>query len=125
MAFLTQAARKNALDGLTINYVLLHDGVPGDNGASNQITGTEQSITLAAATDYQTNDAQRQPSADIEYTELNANQSVTHVSFWEGDPAVDGTFKAWAALTGDTEANSAGEFTITATDSRIYASMLA
>jgi len=74
MAFLTQAARKNALDGLTINYVLLHDGVPGDTGASNQITGTEQSITLAAATDYQTNDAQRQPSADIEYTELNANQ---------------------------------------------------
>ena len=124
MSFITQAARKNALDGMTINYVLLHDGIPGDTGVDNQIAGSEQAITLEAATDYQTNDAQRQPSEDIEYTELDANQSVTHISFWEGDPAVDGTFKVWAALTGDVEANSSGEFTITADNSRIYASML-
>lgn len=48
---------------------------------------------------------------NIAFTGLTANQPVAFVSYWSA--SIGGTFYGSAALTGDTSANSAGEYTVT------------
>lgn len=91
----------------TITHLQLHNGAPGAAGTSNVVgsrvaaTGKvsgNNTITLAGS-----------------WTGLSANQTVTHVSYWTA--STGGTFYGSVAnSSGDATANSAGEFSFTATE---------
>ncbi len=49
--------------------------------------------------------------SNVNFTGLTANQAIGGVSFWSA--ATGGTNRGGGALTGDTSANAAGEFSIT------------
>lgn len=49
--------------------------------------------------------------SSLAFTGLTGGQVVTHVSYWTA--ASGGTFRGASALSGDTAANSTGEFTVT------------
>lgn len=94
----------------SITHFQLHSAAPGGSGTTSPLgTRVANTGTVAAnGTITWTN---------IAFTGLTANQSVTHVSYWNavgtGTPATGGTFRGSAALTGDATANSAGEYTVT------------
>jgi hypothetical protein len=99
----------NAID-TAITHFQLHSAAPGAAGTTSPL-GTRVAVngTVDADGDITwTNTA---------FTGLTANQSVTHVSYWNGagtgTPATGGTYYGSAALTGDATANSAGEYTVT------------
>ena len=50
-------------------------------------------------------------SSNIAFTGLTANQAVAGVGYWSASTA--GTFYGYTALSGDTTANAAGEYTVT------------
>jgi hypothetical protein len=103
------AAKNTMLDALTIDRIQLHSGAPGAAGTDNVIAATLVAATVGAASA-----GKRVLSADVDYTGLDALQSVTYISFWDnngGSPV----YHAYQALTGDQAANAAGEYTVTAT----------
>jgi hypothetical protein len=113
MATFASVALNQALDGITVDRVSLHSGDPGTTGANYISAGGKQAATFSAASG-----GERLLASDVDFTGLTANQSVTHFGFWldSGD-----VFKGGAAVTGDAEANAAGEYTLLATTTKITA----
>lgn len=93
----------NAID-TAITHFQLHSGARGSAGTTNQI-GTRVAVNGTVDSDGDitwTNTA---------FTGLTANQAVAEVSYWSASSG--GTYYGGATLTGDTTANSAGEYTVT------------
>lgn len=93
----------NAIDA-AITHMQLHSGARGAAGTTNAV-GSRVAVNGTVDAD-----------GDISYTNvaftgLSANQAVAEVSYWSA--STGGTYYGGAALTGDTTANSAGEYTIT------------
>jgi hypothetical protein len=93
-----------------ITHMQLHSASPGAAGTTSPL-GTRVASTGTVDGDGDIS------WANVAFTGLTANQAVTHVSYWAGagtgNPATGGTFYGSAALTGDTTANAAGEYTVT------------
>jgi hypothetical protein len=95
------AATSSVADVLT--HASLHSAEPDSTG-SNEV-GEPQAITWGAPSNGMIT------ASPIDYTGLTANSPVTHVGFRDG---AEGTWLGWQAIeTGDTEANAAGEYTLT------------
>ena len=112
MAF-SVTARNQALDGITVDRVSLHSGDPGTTGANLIAGGGKLAATFNAAAS-----GERVLNADVAFSGLGANQAVTHFGVWlnAGD-----VFKCGAALTGDQQANAAGEYTLKGTTTKLTA----
>ena len=100
-AALTLAA--NAVD-TAITHMQLHSSNPGAAGTTGAV-GSRVAVNGAVDSD-----------GDITWTNvafsgLTANQTVSHVSYWSA--ATSGTFYGSAALSGDSQANAAGSYTVT------------
>lgn len=99
---------KNAmLDSQTLDRVRLHSGDPGASGTSNALGSGVVAATFASASS-----GSRALSSAVNFTGLGASASVTHFSVWDnngGSPV----FKGSGAVTGDANANAAGEYTLT------------
>jgi len=102
----SEAGKNTMLDALTADLVQLHSGDPGAAGTSNAL-GSKVASTFAAASG-----GARALSAQVDFTGLTASQSVTHFSVWKNDTA-DVFEGSGQITTGDTAANSAGEFSLT------------
>jgi hypothetical protein len=90
----------NAIDA-DITHFRLHSGARGAAGTTNQI-GSLVAVNGSVDAD-----------GDITWTNvafsgLGANTAVAEVSYW-----ASGTYRGGAAVTGDSTANSAGEYTLT------------
>ena len=98
-------AKNEALDGITVDRVRLHSGNPGSAGTDNTLGAGLSSATFNTASG-----GERVLASAVTVTGLASNQSVTHFSIWLNS----GTdFKGGFAISsGDTQANSAGEFTL-------------
>lgn len=88
-----------------ITHFQFHSSAPGAAGTTGAVgsrvanTGTVNGTTGVITW------------SNIQFTGLTANQSVTHVSYWNASTA--GTYRGSAALTGgDTAANVAGAYTV-------------
>ncbi len=103
----TTSFKNHLLDASDIDTISLHTGDPGGAGTANEVTGG--SYARAACTFAAASAAQKALSAAVDFT-LAANQSVTYLGFWAGS-----TFRAAKATSGDTAANSAGQFRVTTT----------
>jgi hypothetical protein len=113
MSFST-AALNQALDGITIDRVMLHSGDPGATGSANQVSA------LQAATFNAASGAARALNADVAFTGLTANVGVTWFSVWLNAGTV---FKGRFQITsGDVAANAAGEYTLKAPTTQLTAS---
>jgi hypothetical protein len=113
MPFAT-TAKNLALDAITVDRIRLHSGNPGSAGTDNAL-----GAGLSAATFNAASSAERALASGVTVTGLAANQSVTHFSIWLNSGTV---FRGGFAITsGDTQANSAGEFTL-ATGTKLVAS---
>jgi len=99
-------ATKNAmLDAVVFDRIRLHSGAPGAAGTDNALGAGLSAATFAAASS-----SSRALSSAVLVTGLDANQSVTHFSVWTNAGTV---FRGSEAITsGDTTANSAGEFSL-------------
>lgn len=98
-------ALNQMLDGLTVDRVRLHSGDPGSDGTANQV-GSLTAATFSAAAS-----GERVLSANVDFTGLTANQSVTWYSVWLNAGTV---FKGRGQITtGDVQANAAGEYRLT------------
>lgn len=87
-----------------ISHFQLHSGAPGAAGTTNVVgSRVASSGTVDADGDI--------TWSSIAFTGLSANQPVAFVSYWSA--STGGTFQGSAALTGDTTANAAGEYTVT------------
>lgn len=112
MAF-SVTARNQALDGITVDRVSLHNGDPGTTGANMIAGGGRQAAVFNAAAN-----GERLLNADVPFTGLGASAPVTHFGVWLNAGTV---FKCGAALTGDQTANAAGEYTLRGTVTKITA----
>jgi hypothetical protein len=113
MATFSTTALNQALDGITVDRISLHNGDPGTTGA-NYISATgKQAATINAASG-----GERVLNADVAFTGGTGSASVTYVGFWlnAGD-----VFKAGVALTGDQAFNAAGEYTVKASTTKLTA----
>lgn len=111
MSVFSTAAKNAMLDALQPDEAQLHNGDPGATGTANRVGGAngEAAAVFAAAAS-----GARALNADVDFTGLAADQSVTWYSVW--DAAV---FLGKAQITaGDVAANAAGEYTLT-TDSKL------
>ena len=92
-----------------ITHFQLHSGAPGAGGASNRL-GTRVAVNGAVDSDGDIT------WTNIPFSGLPANGPVTHVSYWNGagtgTPAAGGTYRGSSALTGDQQANAAGNYTV-------------
>lgn len=93
----------NAIDG-AITHFQLHSASPGAGYTLNAV-GSRVAVNGSVDADGDIT------WTNVAFTGLTANQAVTHVSYWSA--STGGTNYGGAALTGDTTANSAGEYTIT------------
>ena len=110
-------ARNQALDGITVDRVSLHSGDPGTDGSNLIAAGGKQAATFNAAG--AVTDGERHLDADVEFSGMEASQSVTHFGAWlnAGD-----VYKCGGQITsGDVAANAAGEYTLKGTDTKITA----
>jgi hypothetical protein len=99
-------AKNEALNGITVDRIRLHSGDPGSAGTNNQLGSGLSTASFATASG-----GERVLSAAVTVTGLTANQSVTWFSVWQNSGTV---FKGgFQITTGDTTANSAGEYTLT------------
>lgn len=92
-----------------ITHFQLHSADPGSAGTTSPLkTRVANTGSVSGKVVTWTN---------IAFTGLAANQAVSWVSAWSsagtGDPATGGTFRGKWQLTGDSTANSAGEYTVT------------
>lgn len=116
MSVFSTTAKNSMLDALSPAHAVLHTGDPGADGTANRIGGdfsTAKSCTFSAAAS-----GERALSAAIDWTGLSSEQSVTWVSFWSDSAGSPDTFIGKAELTGDTAANTDGDFRIT-TDTKL------
>lgn len=108
----TTTAFKNLLLGASdIDTLSLHSGDPGSDGSTNEVSGggyARQSCTFAAAAS-----GERALSAAVDFS-TPASQSVTYLGFWASS-----TFRGSKALTGDLVANSAGQYRVTTTATKL------
>lgn len=86
-----------------ITHFQLHSASPGAAGTTAAI-GTRVASTGTVDGDGDIT------WANISFTGLTANQTVAYVSYWSA--STGGTFHGSAALTGDSTANSAGEYSV-------------
>lgn len=93
----------NAVDG-AITHMQLHSGARGAAGTTNAV-GSRVAVNGTVDADGDIT------WTNVAFTGLSANQAVAEVSYWSA--ASGGTYYGGAALTGDTAANSAGEYTVT------------
>ncbi len=112
MGYFSEVAKNEALDGVTVNRMLLHYADPGSDGTANIVNQTDGETPMdpEAVTFNEANEGERYLSASKTFTGLEVGTAVTWVSVWEDD-TVD-IFKGRAALTGDTIINSEGEFIV-------------
>lgn len=104
-SFFSDNAKNEMLDGGTFNQVRLHSGNPGVNGTSNQVGDPEAAVFAAAS------GGERYLDDAVHFTGLTSKQEVTWFSVWD---SAGPTFKGAGEITsGDTNANAAGEFTLT------------
>ena len=111
MSVFSENAKDKMLDALTPVHAVLHTGDPGAAGTTNRIGGdfsTAESCSFSAASG-----GERALAAQVDWTGLTPSQSVTWASFWTDSTGSPGDFEGKTALTGDSAANSAGEFSIT------------
>lgn len=93
----------NAVDGV-ITHMQLHSGARGGSGTSNVI-GTRVAVNGSVDGDGDIT------WTNVAFTGLGANQAVAEVSYWSASSG--GTYYGGAAITGDANANAAGEYTLT------------
>ena len=93
-----------------ITHLQLHSGDPGAAGTSNVTTAARKAVTWSAAT----SNGDFGLDESIEVTGVAANGDCTYVSAWSA--LTDGTHYGNFELAGDTEADSAGKYTLTALD---------
>lgn len=93
----------NAIDAV-ITHLQLHSAAPGAAGTTSPVG----SRVAASATVDGDGDL---TFSNVAFTGLTANQSVTHVSYWSA--STGGTYYGSCSLSGDSAANSAGEYTVT------------
>lgn len=93
----------NAID-TAITHAQLHSGARGAAGTTNAV-GARVAVNGTVDADGDIT------WSNIAFTGLTANQPVAELSFWSASSG--GTYYGGGALTGDTTANSAGEFTVT------------
>lgn len=92
-----------------VTHLQLHSADPGAAGTTAVTSAARKPVTWSAATA----DGDFGLSASILFTGVAANGAVTWVSGWN-QLAAGGTFYGKWALTGDSTANAAGEYTLTA-----------
>lgn len=102
----------NAVD-TAITHMGLHSGAPGGSGTSN-VVGTRVAVNGTVDGDGDIT------WANVAFTGLTANQAVSYVSYWSA--STSGTYYGSSSLTGDSNANSAGEFTVTSVTENFTAS---
>jgi hypothetical protein len=104
MAFST-VAKNQALDAIIVDRVRLHSGDPGASGTSNAL-GSLTAATFAAASS-----GSRVLSGNVDLTGLGASASVTYWTAWLNAGTV---YKGSGTISsGDTTANSSGEYRLT------------
>lgn len=93
-----------------ITHMQLHSADPGALGTTSPL-GTRVAVSGSVDSDSDIT------WTNIAFTGLTANQAVSWISYWSsagtGTPATGGTNYGKSQLTGDTTANSAGEYTVT------------
>jgi hypothetical protein len=101
-----------ALDAITVDRIRLHSGDPGAAGTANTLGAGLSAATFSAASG-----GERLLATDVTVTGLTGLQTVTHFSLWLNSGTV---FRGGFEITsGDTEANSAGEYTLKATTTKM------
>jgi hypothetical protein len=99
----------NAID-TAVTHMQLHSSAPGAAGTTGAL-GSRVAVNGSVDADGDIT------WTSVAFTGLGANQAVAYVSYWAGagtgTPASGGTFYGSSALTGDTAANAAGEYTVT------------
>ena len=107
MSVFSGDAKDTMLDALTADEVQLHDGDPGASGTANRI-GDENGVE--AATFAAASGGERALAEQVDFTGLDASQSVTWFSVWTAGTS---TFLGKGELSGDLAANAAGEISLT------------
>lgn len=93
----------NAID-TAITHMQLHSGAPGAAGTSNAV-GSRVAVNGTVDGDGDIS------WSNVSFSGLTANQAVSYVSYWSA--STSGTYYGSAALSGDSTANAAGEYTVT------------
>ncbi len=93
----------NAVDGV-IAFMQLHSSSPGAGYTANAV-GSRVAVNGTVDADGDIT------WTNVAFTGLTASQAVSHVSYWSA--STGGTNYGGAALSGDTAANAAGEYTVT------------
>ena len=85
----------------------LHSAATNATGTTNVCTGSRQAITWSAATA----DGDFGLTAALNFTGITASGAVHSISLWSA--STSGTYYGSFVLTGDANANAAGEYTVT------------
>lgn len=93
MGQIVDAAVQTMLDALTVDLISLHDGYPGTDGLSNELSGGSPAYARAAATVNAASGRSRALDADVEL-DVPAGAGVLFIGFWEND--VTDVFHGWA-----------------------------
>lgn len=103
MSDLANHGEDQALDALTDQpYIKLHTGAPGEDGTSNAATETtRQQVTMGAASS-----GTRTSTTDLEWADVAATETITHVSAW--DASTSGNCE-WIAALDESKALTAGD----------------
>lgn len=99
------AVAANALRG-ALAYAQIHSGPPGGSGTSNNHGISRQGISWSAVS----GDGDFDLASPLEYSGLTPGATCSHLSLWSAASA--GTYYGDVALSGDTTANSMGEFSV-------------
>lgn len=91
-------------------YVKLHTGDPGEAGTGNAATHT----TRIAASFGAASGGVVATDADVEFTSLTAQETISHVSLWDAE--TDGNCLAYGALDTGQDVNVGGTLTIATGD---------
>lgn len=94
-----------SLAGL-ITHISLHSADPGATGTSE--VGTRQAVSWSVDADGDLT----MTGGTRAFTGLTANQAIHSVGYWSA--STGGTFRGSNPVSGDTTANSAGEYNVTA-----------
>lgn len=98
----------NAVDA-AITHFQLHEGAPGAGGTSN-VVGSRVAVNGTV-------DSDGDISWTAEFTGLDADQPVTHVTYWTA--STSGTCHGATEITGgDGAANAAGVYTVNITETQ-------
>lgn len=112
MPFAT-VALNDALGAILVDRIRLHSGDPGPSGTNNPLGGSLSVAAFGVASA-----GQRTLTNDVTVTGLSPNQSVTYFSVWWNTGTI---FKGGFPLSGDLQANAAGEYIVKATTTKLTA----